>query len=114
MKKPLLVLPLIASLASCATSTESLEKTIPNGPAIARSVILCQTTFAQLREQLGQPSRDGRLGEKRIVTWVTEWDPLTRYLGVALDPNGTVVDVYWDIPSEIPWVPANRCQASEP
>ena len=114
MKEPLLVLALALCLTGCATSSESLEKTIANGSEIARSVVLCQTTITQLQDQLGQPSRDGRLGDKRVVTWVTEWDPLTRYLGVALSPSGTVVDVYWDVPTEIPWVPVNRCSAGEP
>ena len=97
-------------VAGCATTGEPLEKPIANGSAIARSVVLCQTTFAELQSQLGQPSRDGRLGTQRIVTWVTDWDPLIRYLGVMLDAKGTVVDVYWDIPSEIPWNPINRCR----
>lgn len=113
MQNQMLAATLAALLAGCATSAESPERPIVDGAAVARSVVPCETTFAALRERLGPPSRDGRRGSDRIVTWVTDWDPLVRYLGVMLDADGRVVDVYWDIPSEVAWVPVNRCDGSE-
>ena len=104
---------LIASafLTACATTPEeSQERPIPNGAAIARTVQLCGTTFTELKEQLGEPSREGLLGNDRVVTWIVDWDPLTKYLGVLLDKSGTVVDVYWNLPSEVTWAPTNRCK----
>jgi hypothetical protein len=111
MHKRMLAVLLAGLLAGCATTEESAERPIVDGAAIARSVVPCDTTFAALRERLGEPSRDGRRGTDRIVTWVIDWDPLVRYLGVLLDADGRVVDVYWDIPSEVAWVPVDRCAA---
>ena len=98
-------------LSACATTPdETLERPISNGAAIARTVQLCETTFTELKERLGEPSRDGVLGKDRVVTWIVDWDPLTKYLGVLLDRSGTVVDVYWNLPSEVTWTPTNRCK----
>ena len=105
-------LPLaLACLTGCASSSSSssAERPIANGADVARSVDLCRTTAAELTQRLGTPSRDGRLGTHRVMTWVVAWDPLVRTLGVLIDARGTVVDVVWDLPSEIPWTPANRC-----
>ena len=46
----------------------------------------------------------------RVVTWVVAWEPLVKYLGVVADEKGTVVDFYWDLPSEVAWSPTNRCK----
>ena len=101
----------VLCLVGCATtSTESEERPIANGSAIARSVVLCQSNITDLQVQLGEPSRDGILGNTRILTWIVSWDPLVKYLGVMADQKGTVVDVYWNLPSEIQWLPANRCK----
>jgi hypothetical protein len=104
-----LCLPLLA-LAGCASVPPDDEQPIANGVEIARSVVLCQTRVEALQAQLGTPSRDGILGQARIVTWVVEWDPLVKYLGVMANHDGTVVDLYWDLPSEIQWSPVDRCK----
>lgn len=101
---------MLLSLAGCATTSSDIEeRPIANGAAIARSVVLCQSNIADLQAQLGEPSRDGFLGSSRILTWVVAWDPLVKYLGVMADQKGTVVDIYWNLPSEIQWSPTNRC-----
>jgi len=99
-----------ALLVGCASSPPVEEKPIENGAAIAHSVALCRTKVADLESQLGTPSRDGVLGRARLLTWVVAWDPLVKYLGVMADNSGTVVDLYWDLPSEIQWAPVNRCK----
>lgn len=105
------VIGALVFLSSCASVPEDNgERIIPNGSDVAKSVELCKTTIPELEAKLGQPSRDGVLGKSRIVTWVVTWDPLTKYLGVMVDDSGTVVDVYWNLPSEIPWSPVNRCK----
>lgn len=105
-----LLLVMLLSLAGCATtSADSEERPIANGAAIARTVVICNTNIADLQAQLGEPSRDGLLGGSRILTWVVAWDPLVKYLGVMADQKGTVVDIYWDLPSEVQWSPSNRC-----
>jgi len=105
-----LLLTLLA-LAGCATAPpEDNEQPIANGIEVARSVVLCQTQVSALQAQLGTPSRDGILGKSRVVTWIVEWDPLVKYLGVLADENGVVVDLYWNLPSEVQWSPVNRCK----
>lgn len=98
-------------LSGCASTPEDDgERPIANGAEIARAVKLCQTNVAELEVQLGRPSRDGRLGRTRIVTWIVECEPLVKYLGVMADQTGIVVDVYWNLPSEVQWSPVNRCK----
>lgn len=105
-----LLLSLLA-LTGCATSlANDGERPIANGVEVARSVVLCETNVAALEAQLGTPSRDGLLGRTRVVTWIVEWDPLVKYLGVLANENGTVVDIYWNLPSEVQWSPVNRCK----
>lgn len=77
--------------------------------AVARSVVLCKTTETELRRQLGKPSRDGLLHGARVMNWIVQAESPGRYLGVLLDSRGVVVDLYWDIPTEVPWVPADQC-----
>ena len=104
----------ISALAACATApTVDREQPIANGVEVARSIVVCRTKVAALEAQLGTPSRDGMLGNARVVTWIVEWDPLVKYLGVLVDASGTVVDLYWNLPSEIQWKPANRCSAAD-
>ena len=101
----------LLALVGCATSpADDEERPIPNGVEVARSVVLCQTNVVALEAQLGTPSRDGVLGMSRVVTWIVEWDPLVKYLGVLADETGTVVDLYWNLPSEVQWTPVNRCK----
>ena len=107
----LILLTAIISMAGCATTqTASEEREMVDGAQVARSVVLCQTKIADLQSRLGEPSRDGVLGRTRILTWVVSWDPLVKYLGIMADNSGTVVDVYWNLPSEVQWSPVNRCR----
>jgi hypothetical protein len=100
----------LAVLAGCATAPAAdAEHGIAGGAEVARSVEVCRTGLDELQRRLGTPSRDGVFGRMRVLTWIVDWDPLVRYLGVAVDANGRVVDVYWDLPSEIPWTPTDRC-----
>lgn len=104
-------LPALLASTGCATLPEDNgEHVIAHGADVAREVKLCKTHIAELEARLGTPSRDGVLGTARITTWVVEWDPLTKYLGVMTDATGTVVDVYWNLPSEVQWSPVNRCK----
>jgi hypothetical protein len=97
------------SLAGCAHTEPSKGKTPIDGRAAARSIELCRTTEAELRARLGEPTREGILHGSRVLSWITQWDSPTRYLAVMLDDRGVVVDLYWDVPTEIPWVPASQC-----
>lgn len=83
----------------------------PSADALARGVVLCTTTEADLRRDLGAPTRDGRLGRSRVLSWITSEATVVRYLAVLLDARGVVVDLYWDLPTEIPWTPVDRCAA---
>jgi hypothetical protein len=99
------------ALAGCATAPDAVsEPPIAQGARIAGTVELCKTTLAELRTSLGQPSRDGLLGRTRVVTWIVEWDPLVKYVGVVANEAGTVVDLYWNLPSEVQWAPTDRCR----
>lgn len=100
----------IGMLTGCATTAPDDERPIVNGVEVARTVVLCETKLAALEAQLGSPSRDGVLGKSRLVTWIVAWDPLVKYLGVMVDDGGTVVDLYWNLPSEVQWAPVNRCR----
>jgi hypothetical protein len=80
-----------------------------DGDGAAHSVVLCQTSLAELQTRLGTPTRDGILHSNRIVSWVTEWEPLARYLAVMVNKDGLVVDLYWNVPTEIPWNPSDQC-----
>ena len=108
-----LVLALVTlfALSACASvPQDNGEHSISNGTEVARAVELCKTNVAQLQSKLGKPSRDGLLGRSRVVTWVVEWDPLVKYLGVMANDSGTVVDLYWNLPSEVAWSPTDRCK----
>lgn len=102
----LLLVPLFVS---CAHSTPSSPRIMIDGPAIARSIVLCRTTETDLRSQLGNPTRDGIFHRQRVMSWITGSDSPVKYLAVLFDDRGVVVDLYWDIPTEIPWQPVNQC-----
>lgn len=95
----------------CATApiTEPARPAV-DGPGAADAVVLCVSTRAELEARLGTPSRDGRLHGDRIVSWITEWEPLVRYLAVQVDAAGVVTDLIWNLPSEIPWTPTSQCR----
>ena len=99
------------ALAACAHTEFSKARPPIDGRAAARSIELCKTTEAELRARLGEPTRDGVLHGARVVSWITQWDSPPRYLAVMLDERGVVVDLYWDVPTEIPWVPTSQCGA---
>ncbi len=99
----------VVLLSGCASSRSTDKSPALDGAAAARSVVLCETTLADLERRLGPPSRDGLLNAARIVTWVTDWDPLVRTLAVQVDARGRVTDLYWNLPSEISWAPSDRC-----
>lgn len=98
-------------LAGCAATGGASEPTAPavDGAAVARAIVLCTTTEADLRQQLGTPTRDGLLRGDRVVSWITGEGDVVRYLAVLLDARGVVVDLYWNLPTEIPWAPENQC-----
>ena len=101
----------LLALSGCASvPNDNNEQPISNGSDIARSVELCKTSITDLQARLGEPSRDGMLGRSKIMTWVVDWDPLVKYLGVMANESGTVVDIYWDLPSEVTWSPVDRCK----
>jgi hypothetical protein len=105
------VLAMLAAVCcGCASFPDTSEEAIVASLRKDPIVVLCTSTIANLEAQLGQPTRDGQLGSSRVLTWIVEWEPLVRYLGVLVDANGTVVDIYWNLPSEIPWTPVNRCE----
>ena len=78
---------------------------------VARSIRLCRTQLQDLQEQLGQPTRDGIVHKQRIVSWTIQSDAPRRELAVMLNPQNTVVDIYWNVPSAVPWSPADQCLA---
>lgn len=98
-----------AILSSCAHADDAQSTSPQISLADVRTVELCRTTEAELRSKFGEPSRDGLLHDKRIMSWLIQTEPLTRYLGVLLDGRGVVVDLYWDVPTEVPWVPVSQC-----
>lgn len=100
----------LAALAGCASVPDGeSEQPIPAGKLVAPAIALCTTRVDELTEKLGAPSRDGRLGRARVMTWIVEWEPLVKYLGIMANDAGTVVDLYWDLPTEVPWTPTDRC-----
>ncbi|HYD52858.1 MAG TPA: hypothetical protein VEA99_09535 [Gemmatimonadaceae bacterium] len=75
----------------------------------ARAVVLCQTRDTTLLRQLGAPTRDGLLHRSRVLSWISPDESRTRYVAVLLDSAGVVVDLYWDVPTQVPWVPTSQC-----
>ena len=116
-------LPVLALVTAACTQTappSGSPQTAPSAPAfthvpdaeaaaVARSIVLCKTTEAELRARLGPPSRDGILHGSRVLAWFTMAESPFRYLAVLVDARGVVADVYWDVPVEVPWVPTDQC-----
>jgi hypothetical protein len=101
---------LFAAVSIGCAHADDVQPTSPQiSLADVRSVELCRTTEAELRAKFGEPSRDGVIHGQRILTWLIQTEPLPRYLGVMLDSRSLVVDLYWDVPTEVPWVPASQC-----
>lgn len=99
-----------AALAGCAHTAAAPSAPSVDAAAVARAVVLCTTTEADLRRSLGAPTRDGRFRDARVVSWVTGEEGVVHFLAVLLDARGVVVDLYWDLPDEIPWTPTDQCQ----
>ncbi len=79
--------------------------------AVARSIRICRTQLADLQQQLGQPTSDGIMHKQHIVSWTVQWDSPMRSLAVMLNAQNTVVDLYWNVPSDVPWTPTDQCLA---
>ncbi|MBX3155707.1 MAG: hypothetical protein KF773_06895 [Deltaproteobacteria bacterium] len=98
---------LLAALAGCHGEA-ARPAAAPKGPP---AVTLCKTTEAELRAQLGEPTRDGLLHDARVLSWILgERGGVVRYLAVLLDANHVVVDRIWNVPTEIPWTPMDQCK----
>ena len=96
-------------LGGCA-STPQAGPPPPDRTPFVRSIELCRTTESQLRIALGAPTRDGVLHNARVMSWILGRDDgVIRYLAVLLDADGIVVDRIWNLPTEIPWTPTDRC-----
>ena len=112
---------LVVALAGCAHEqrADSASTTTPPPPAlstvrdVATRLVVCQTTEAELRRQLGPPYRDGRIAEGRVLSWLPAGDNDSKhYLAVLVRGSGDsalVVDEYFDVPTEIVWTPTDRC-----
>ncbi len=112
----LLALAVAATLVAGAACTRGAAPAAtaprPTASSVA-AIALCTTTEAELRTALGAPARDGVLHRARILSWMageTEGG-VVHYLAVLLDDRGVVVDLYWDVPTEIPWTPTDQCLA---
>lgn len=103
------LIPVTAGCAHSVAQPKTRATPAVDARTISRSVILCTTTEAELRRQFGEPNRDGILHRSRVLSWIMRWDSPARYLAVLLDDRGVVVDVYWDIPAEVPWEPTDQC-----
>lgn len=108
MIRPTFLLAL--TLSGCAATRPETAAPAIDGAAVARSVVLCTTTEADLRQRLGAPTRDGLLHGARVVSWIVSEDAVTHFLAAMVDARGTVVDLYWDLPGEVPWTPTSQCR----
>lgn len=102
----------LAAASGCARAAPATAPAPVDRGGAVRAIALCTTTEAQLRAALGEPTRDGLFRRERILSWIIDEDDVVRYLAVMLDARGVVVDLVWDIPTEIPWTPANQCAAA--
>ena len=102
-----LTLLLASSCKPGGASTPSAPA--PDRRAFIASIEVCTATEAALHAELGPPTRDGRLHGARVVSWIISDGDVTAYLAVLLAPDGRVVDLYWDVPTEIPWTPTDQC-----
>ncbi len=109
--RALIVMSLIVvcGLTGCASNPVAGPPS-PDRTPFVRSIELCRTTEPQLRTALGPPTRDGMLHDARVMSWILgQDDGVIRYLAVLLDADGIVVDRIWNLPTEIPWTPVDRC-----
>jgi hypothetical protein len=92
--------------AAAATPSPSLAAT----RAKVNEIVLCKTTEPELRAQFGEPVRDGRNGDRRLLAWPLGDSSKERVLAVLIDPNGRVVDISWDAPGLLEWIPHDYCR----
>lgn len=98
-------------LSGCAHAAPPSAPPPADRRAAVRAIVLCTSTEAELRAALGEPTRDGLLRRERILSWIIDEGAVVSYLAVLLDARGVVVDRAWDLPTEIPWTPADQCSA---
>lgn len=98
-----------AILFGCAHAAPASAPAPADRRAAVRAIVLCTTTEAELRTALGEPTRDGLFRRERILSWIIDEGSVVSYLAVLLDARGVVVDLVWDVPTEIPWTPADQC-----
>jgi hypothetical protein len=77
------------------------------------AIELCKSREQELLTSFGESMREGRVGKLRIRSWLLSKDHLERILAVALDERGTVVDISWDAPGTVTWIPRDQCAAAE-
>lgn len=59
---------LLVALAACKHATATAPSSAPSSSrAFIASIEVCKTTEADVRARLGPPTRDGRLGDARIL-----------------------------------------------
>ena len=103
------------TLTACAHASAA-PGAAPDATALrahAADIRLCSTLEATLRAWFGEPSRNGRQSELRLLTWALGGHP-ERILVVALDSRGVAVDLAWDTPGVASWIPADRCAGRGP
>ncbi len=106
-----LAVPLVMTLGACASGGgPTSDRASAEAAPIARGIVLCRTTLAELRSQLGEPDRDGISHTARVVSWIIAWEPLVRYFAVFPDEREVVMDPCRDVPTGIPWTPKNQCR----
>ena len=104
----------LAGCAHEAAPTVSPRPDLDTLRSAASKIVLCKTTEDELRQRLGAPFRDGRVGQGRVLSWLPKPDSVsTHYLAVLVHQQGgtsVVVDEYFDAPTELTWVPVDRCK----
>src|SRR5690348_6031464 len=106
----------LLALCDCATTAASSAAAPPPEPAQpaydANTVVLCQTTAADLERALGKPYRDGRLHRSHVLAFnVPHSGKAEVFLAVLVDASGVVRDIYYDVPGAAEWTPADQCPA---
>ena len=101
----------LALAAGCAGASAPAATEPRLTHAAVTAIALCTTTEAELRTALGPPARDGVLHRARVLSWMggESEGGVVHYLAVLLDDRGVVIDLYWDVPTEIPWTPTDQC-----
>ena len=113
-----ILLTLVGAMA-CAhakgdnTAATATESRVANARQVVATIVPFTTTEAALRTSLGTPTRDGVIHRQRVVSWIVSDQGAVKYLAVAVNGRGIVTDIYWDVPTEIPWTPEDTCGARQ-